>query len=133
MYLIDTDILIYSLKGRERVQEQFRMHAHQSKAISVVSYGELLYGARKSSSPTRNLSLVQGISETFPMLPVTPAVTEGFATVKAELELQGNRLEDFDLLIAATALTHNLVLVTNNQKHFSRVPGLDIENWNVSN
>ena len=54
---------------------------------------------------------------------------ETFGQMKALLESDGQRIDDMDLLIASTALTHNLVLVTKNEKHFRRVPGLEIENW----
>jgi tRNA(fMet)-specific endonuclease VapC len=56
---------------------------------------------------------------------------ETFAEIKADLQNQGNVIDDMDLLIAATALTMNYTLVTNNERHFSRIPGLQIENWAI--
>ena len=56
---------------------------------------------------------------------------ETFAEIKADLQNQGNVIDDMDLLIAATALTMNYTLVTNNERHFSRIPGLQIENWSI--
>ena len=129
MYLIDTDILIYALRGRAQVMRKMEERASYPCAVSIVTYGEILYGAMKSSMKGFTLPRVRRVNELFPIVPLTPAVMETFASLKADLEGQGKRLEDFDLLIAATALVLNYCLVTNNERHFSRVPGLEIENW----
>jgi tRNA(fMet)-specific endonuclease VapC len=63
------------------------------------------------------------------MVAVTQSVIETFAGIRASLETVGAPLDDMDLLIGATALSHNLTLVTNNEKHFSRIPGLSVANW----
>jgi tRNA(fMet)-specific endonuclease VapC len=63
------------------------------------------------------------------MVAVTQSVIETFAGIKANLETAGTPLDDMDVLIAATALSHNLTLVTNNEKHFSRIPGVAVANW----
>ena len=129
MYLIDTDIIIYSLKGIRVVTDNFRKHRTEPIVISVITYGEMVYGARKSRQTERNLATAHRVAEIYPMLPVTQAVIETFAGLRANLETAGTALDDMDLLIAATALSHNLALVTNNEKHFSRVPGLTVVNW----
>ena len=128
-YLIDTDIVIYSLKGDERVTQNFYEYRNSPKSLSVITYGELVYGAKKSKAVEKNLARAYRIAELFPIIDITPAVVETFGEIKTSLEKQGNIVADMDLLIAATALTHNLTLVTNNQKHFDRINGLDIENW----
>jgi len=128
-YLIDTDIIIYSLNNQGIVVENFRIHRETPKSLSVITYGELVYGARKSKFVEKNLGKVHRIAELFPIIHVSPAIMETFGEMKALLESDGQRIDDMDLLIASTALTHNLVLVTNNEKHFRRVPGLEIENW----
>lgn len=129
MYLIDTDTIIYSLKADETVTTRFAETSPLPKSISVITYGELAYGARKSQHPERNLATVSKVAELFPMIEVDRATIETFATIKSTLEKSGTPLDDMDLLIAATALTENLVLVTNNLKHFRRINGLRIENW----
>jgi tRNA(fMet)-specific endonuclease VapC len=129
MYLIDTDIIIYSLKGNRLVIENLQKHRTDPISISVITYGEMVYGARKSSQVERNLATAHRIAEIYPMLAVTQSVIETFAGLRAELHMTGTPLDDMDLLIAATALSHNLTLVTNNEKHFSRVPGLSLANW----
>jgi len=129
MYLIDTDILIYSLKGLPQVMDHLNRTAAAPKAISVISYGELLYGARKSARPDENLARVRRLGEVLPIIEVSPAVMEAFGSLKARLEHDGRRLDDFDLVIAATAITIGYRLVTNNEPHFSRIEGLYLENW----
>lgn len=128
-YLIDTDILIYSLKGHGIVQKRFIENEKIPKSISVVSYGELLYGAKKSINNEKNLAIVYRIKELFPIIDIDKAVMETFSDLKAKLRKSGAVIDDMDLLIAATALTMNFILVTNNEKHFRKIAGLKIENW----
>lgn len=128
-FLIDTDIIIYSLKQLPVVKENFRMYADDPKAISVITYGELFHGAAKSRDYRKNTATVRRLSELFPITEVTKSVMETFADIKAELQRRGNIIDDMDLIIAATALTMNYTLVTNNEKHFARIPNLRIENW----
>jgi tRNA(fMet)-specific endonuclease VapC len=128
-FLIDSDILIYSLQGKAPVNAHFQKYANAVKAVSIITYGELLYGAKKSGRPQKNLALVVRIGEIFPLVDVTRAVIEVFSDLKASLSKEGRILADMDLLIAATALSLNYALVTNNEKHFSRVPGLRLDNW----
>ena len=129
MYLIDTDILIYSLKGDPVVMDHLNRTSPSPKAISVISFGELLYGAHKSGHPIDNLARVRRLGEVLPVIDISPAIMEAFGSLKAQLESDGQRLDDFDLVIAATAITIGYRLVTNNEKHFSRIEGLEIENW----
>ena len=128
-YLIDTDIIIYSIKGNEVVRQHFAAHSDSLKSISVVTYGELVYGARRSADEARNMATARRIAELFPVIGVSKPIIEAFAEIKALLHKKGTPVDDMDLLIAATALHHNCILVTNNQRHFSLVPGLSIENW----
>ena len=131
IYLIDTDIIIYSLKNYPAVKNNFRKHANDPKTISVITYGELVFGAKKSEDYNKNIAAAHRISEVFPLVEVTKAIIETFAGIKADLQKQGNIIDDMDLLIAATAITMNYTLVTNNERHFSRIPGLQIENWSL--
>ncbi len=130
-YLIDTDMIIYSFKGHENVNAEFHLRRSSPKSISVVTCGELIYGARTSQHVEKNLARVYRIAEIFPVIPITPAVMDVFGELKVSHQRTGPVLDDMDLLIASTALTHNLILVTNNEKHFSGIKGLDIENWST--
>ncbi len=129
MFLLDTDNLIYSLKGMEKVVRNLEKHQQDYLCISVVSLMELYYGAFKSEKKTANLAKARRIEENFDILPVDSSVAETFGMLKSYLESNGKPLDDFDLIIAASALTSNLILVTNNQKHFSRIEGLKLDNW----
>ncbi|MCK5077017.1 MAG: type II toxin-antitoxin system VapC family toxin [Calditrichia bacterium] len=128
-YLIDTDIIIYSLKGNEKVKNKFEEFRVIPKSISVITYGELVYGARKSSYIEKNMGLVHRISELFEIIPINKAVMETFGEIKAGIQRKGVSIDDMDLIIGCTALIHNYTLVTNNIKHFTKIPGVKIENW----
>lgn len=83
----------------------------------------------KSTKRSVTLSRVRRLKDIFPIVPLRPSIMETFADLKSRLEMEGKRLDDFDLLIASTALALNYRLVTNNERHFRRIPGLEIENW----
>ena len=129
MYLLDTDILIYSLKGNEAVLRHVERRQHDPMQISVISLMELYYGAHKSERSAANLARVRRMENSFDILQVDHSIAETFGMIKSDLESQGAPLDDFDLVIAATALAFNLTLVTNNEKHFQRLQGLKLENW----
>ena len=129
MYLLDTDTLIFSMKGHARVNENLLERRDAPKAFSSLTYGELVYGARKSERPAVNLAKVYRLAELFPMIPVSRAIMDGFGELKVRLESQGDPIDDFDLIIGATALSMNYSVVTNNERHFRRIPGLRVENW----
>ena len=129
MYLLDTDILIYSLKNHPKVIENFELYADAPKALSVISYGELVYGANKSVQIATNLAKVHRLQEIFPVIEASKAILECFGTLKADLSKKGITIADFDLLIGSTAITLGYTIVTNNEKHFLKIPDLKIANW----
>ena len=129
MFLLDTDTLIYFLKGNARVVDNFKAHRTFPKAFSVITYGELIYGCRKSQRAVENLARVRQLAESYPIIDVTRSVMECFGEMKALLTKSGKPLDDFDLLIGCTALTMNYAVVTNNEKHYQKIPGLKVVNW----
>jgi len=129
MYLLDSDTLVFLLRRNATVADNFKAHDADPMAMSVVSYGELFYGAMKSSRPMKNAARVRRLGEILHVVDVSPAIMETFGTLKADLEQRGVRLDDFDLMIAATTLHLSYTLVTNNTRHFGRVADLAIENW----
>ena len=129
MYLLDTDTLIYFLKGEKSVVANFKAHTNTPKAISVITYGELVYGARKSERVTENLAKIHRLAELYPLIDTTRAVVDSFGEIKATLTSAGTTVDDFDLLIGCTAITLNYVVVTNNTRHYAMIPGLKVENW----
>ncbi len=128
-YLIDTDIIIYSLRGDRNVQQWFFDNQTIPKFISAITYGELIYGAKKSAHPTKNIATTNRIAELFTIIDINRGIIEVFADLKTKLELAGTKIGDMDLMIAATAIYMNLSLVTNNARHFSRIEDLQVESW----
>lgn len=126
-FLIDTDIIIYSLKGNETVHRWMLENKNLPKFISVVTYGELVYGARKSRYPEKNMATANRVAELFPVIDINKGIMEVFGELKARLESSGKRMDDMDLLIAATAMYMNLSVLTNNKDHFSRIDELKLE------
>jgi len=129
MYLIDTDTIIYSLKGIPEVVENFRVHNTDPKAISVITYGELIYGAEKSQNVSKNLARIHRLREIFPIIEISCSIMDTFGSLKSRLTSQGTVLNNFDLLIASTAITMDYTVVSNNEKHFKKIPELQLENW----
>ena len=129
MYLLDTDTIIYSLKGHEAVQRNLSTHIDDPMSLSVISLMELYYGAYKSQKVTSNISKIRILEKTFEIIPAGTENAEIFGLLKSDLEKSGSPLDDFDLIIAACAMTYNLTLVTNNYRHFERIDGLKLANW----
>ena len=129
MFLLDTDMVIFSFKGHPAVRENIARHRHDPLKISIITLVELYYGAFKSQQTAGNLAKVKKLEHTIDIISVGLETAELFGMVKAQLENRGKRLDDFDLVIAACALAHNLTLVTNNTDHFSRITDLKLVNW----
>ena len=126
-YLLDTNVLIDMFKGNQRVQERiFRADFHNCH-ISEITLAELYVGAFKGGRP-KQLQEIGFVCKRFCILPITTAL-ERYARLRVQLEKRGEIIDDFDLLIAATALTEGCTLVTHNLKHFERIEGLHTEDW----
>ena len=129
--MLDTNIVIYTIKNRPvRVREVFKRHSGQM-AISAVTFGELIYGAERSSQPERNLNDIEGMIARLEVLPFGELAAAHFGQVRAELARAGTSIGPYDQMIAGHARAAGLVLVTNNVDEFKRVPGLRIENWTL--
>jgi len=129
LYLLDTNTIIYSLKGHAIVKENLRQHLHDPMCISVVTLMELYYGVYKSQKVESNLAKIRALENSLEIIPLGKESVEIFGILKAKLERSGIPLDDFDLILASSALTHNFVLVTNNTKHFKRIEGLKVTDW----
>ena len=128
-YLLDSDTIIENLRNSQKVKARLIERAAIPKAISVITYGELLYGAKVSRQAEKNLAIIRGLPDVFPIVGIGRSIIETFIDIKGGLEAEGQPLDDMDLMIAATALTLNYCLVTNNTRHFGRIAGLELENW----
>ena len=126
-YLLDTKVLIDMFKGNQRVQERiFRAEFHNC-CISEITLAELYVGAFKGGRP-KQLQEIGFVCKRFRIVPISDAL-ERYARLRVQLERRGESIDDFDLLIAATALTAGYTLVTHNLKHFDRIEGLRTEDW----
>ncbi len=131
MYLLDTDTIIFSLKGHTALEKNLQQHFHDPIKICVVTLMELYYGAYKSQRVESNLAKIKTLENSLEIVPIGKESVEIFGIYKAKLEKSGTPLDDFDLILASCALAQNLVLVTNNIKHFERIEGLKFTNWMV--
>ena len=127
--MLDTDIIIYTLKNRpEQVKKQFIQHEGQM-CISVVTLGELIFGAEHSQQIERNLADIEAMVARLEVLPFDDKAAYHFGQLRAELYRTGQPIGPYDMMIAGHARSSGLRLVTNNVKEFSRVRGLFIESW----
>ncbi|MCJ7531435.1 MAG: PIN domain-containing protein [Anaerolineales bacterium] len=128
-YLLDTDICIYWLKGSQVVKDHLLNAGTEHIAISVITAAELYFGAYNSVRVKENHFHLERFLDTITILPLENYALQTFGVLKAELRKEGQALADFDLLIAATALAEGRVLVTNNIRHYERIPHIRLENW----
>lgn len=128
-YLLDTDTAVAWLRRNQAVRTRVADVGPAALAVSIVTVAELRYGAACSAQATANHQAIDGFLSGITVVGLDPAIARQFGEVKAALRTQGQLLEDADLFIAATALTYQLILATNNTQHFARIPGLQLENW----
>lgn len=130
IYLPDTNVWISYLNSRKsRVKEVLPQHRLEDIALCSVVKAELVFGAFRSSRRDANLKVLQALFSQMVSLPFDDSAADHYGRIRADLVARGTTIGPNDLMIAAIALTHNLVLVTNNTKEFSRVQGLHIEDW----
>ena len=129
-YLLDTNICIYLINQRpESVIRRFSTLKPSQVSLSMVTWGELYYGAYKSEKLQHNLRNLQQLSGLLEVLPLPVAAAEHYGRLRADLQRVGRSIGGNDLWIAAHALAEGHILVTHNTKEFERVEGLSVENW----
>ena len=129
-YMLDTNICIYIIKHKpESVYKRLKKIRPEDVCISSITYSELSYGVEKSEQTDRNrLALILMLSN-IDILEYDAVAAEEYGDIRARLEKEGTPIGSLDMLIAAHAKASGCTLVTNNQKEFSRVEGLKVENW----
>lgn len=129
-YLLDTSICIYLIKEQpHEVLEAFTAHSVGDIGISSITLAELSYGVRKSKYTDRNHAALEQFAAPLEIALFDADAAAAYGRVRAYLERKGTPIGSLDTLIAGHALSLGVVLVTNNVREFSRVPGLHIENW----
>jgi tRNA(fMet)-specific endonuclease VapC len=129
-YLLDTNICIYIRRERpQTVLERFKVLLPGSTAISVITYGELVYGVQKSPDSRKAMSILEELTTVIPVVPMAIEVAKTYGAIRSDLAARGELIGNNDLWIAAHAKSLGLTLVTNNEREFLRVEGLAVENW----
>ncbi|MBW1983016.1 MAG: type II toxin-antitoxin system VapC family toxin [Deltaproteobacteria bacterium] len=129
-YLLDTNICIYIHRQKPReVLARFQRLKPGDAAISVITWGELLYGAEKSQQRKKALQLLEEFKSVIPVMPLPENAGKTYGAIRASLESRGRLIGNNDLWIAAHAKAASLTLVTNNEREFQRVRGLMVQNW----
>jgi len=129
-YLLDTNICIYIAKRHPpEVLRHFDNLQVGDVAMSLITYGELQFGAEKSHISKQVHEKLERLAELVPVLPLTGNVAKHYGRIRAKLEQAGTPIGANDLWIAAHARAEDLILVSNNIREFKRVPGLKLENW----
>ena len=129
-YLLDTNICIYIAKQRPpSVAARFATLAAGSVGMSLITFGELRYGAEKSSHRVQALDTLNRLAALIPVVSLEAEVGERYGAIRAQLERAGTPIGNNDLWIAAHALSLGVTLVSNNTREFERVPKLKLDNW----
>ena len=127
-FLLDTNICIYLLKGQRGIVERIENVGCGNCFITDITLAELWFGAYNSNRIEQQKRGIVYLEQLFNVISVKDSV-ELFGSNKAYLKSKGLIIDDFDILIGSTAIKHNLILVTENVKHLSRLPCISVENW----
>ena len=127
-YLLDTCVCISMFRNEGNVRETLKKVGIEDCYISEITVAELYFGLAKSTDKKRKLEDIKEVQRLFRVIPAYSSFKE-YGEIRHSLEHTGQRAAQFDLLIGATAIHHQMTLVTSNLKHFERIEGLTIENW----
>jgi tRNA(fMet)-specific endonuclease VapC len=130
-YLLDTNICIYYIKGLHDLKSKFEKVGPENCFMSEITLAELKFGVAKSQVKKKNQKALENFLSGIQILPIFPAL-DIYAAEKAHLQKSGKIIDDFDLLIAATAVSFDLTMVTNNTSHFNRLADIKLEDWTVN-
>jgi tRNA(fMet)-specific endonuclease VapC len=129
-FLLDTNICIYIRRQRPpEVLARFQRLRSGEAVISVITYGELRYGAEKSQFREQAAAQLSELASLLPVMDLPLQAGDSYGAIRAKLEIKGEMIGNNDLWIAAHAMAAGLTLVTNNEREFQRIQGLKIQNW----
>lgn len=132
MYLLDTNACIRILNNSSQVLiNRLQQQSPEDLFLCSIVKAELVYGAYRSVYVAANLRVLKGFFGPFKSLPFDELCLEEYGRIRSDIERTGTPIGPYDLMIAATSLAHDLILVTNNTREFSRVVGLQIEDWQI--
>ena len=127
-YLLDTCVCISMFRNEGNVRDNLLKFGTQNCFISEITIAELYFDLAKAGNKKRKLNDIYEVQKLFRVLPAFTSYRE-YGEIRHSLEHTGLRVDQFDLLIGATALHHKMTLVTSNEKHFERIKGIEITNW----
>jgi tRNA(fMet)-specific endonuclease VapC len=129
-YMLDTNICIYIAKHQPpEVKARFDRLKPGQLVMSVITYGELYYGANKSNQRARALRLIEELVQEIPVEDLNSLAAQAYGEIRAWLEKRGRLIGNNDLWIGAHAMALDVTLATNNEREFKRIAGLSVENW----
>lgn len=133
MYLLDTNICIYAIKGTYKTLTDHLLSVSPDDIlISAITLSELEYGVGKSNWGERTRQTINTFLASFDVLPFADKEAVIFGALRANLEKEGTPIGLLDAMIGAQALANDLIVVTHNTKEFKRIPGLTVEDWTKS-
>ncbi|MCE2996128.1 MAG: type II toxin-antitoxin system VapC family toxin [Cyclobacteriaceae bacterium] len=127
-YLLDTNICIHFLADEYNIKEKIEKAGLENCFVSEITIAELKFGAENSQNKEKNRKVIDEFTKRFSIIPIYNSL-DIYALEKAKLRRKGKPLDDFDLLIGATAIANNFILVTRNVSDFDRLDGIEIKNW----
>ena len=127
-YLLDTNICIHFLGDEYNIKEKIEKAGLENCLVSEVTIAELKFGAENSLNKEKNRKTIDNFVKKFSIIPIYNSL-DIYAIEKAKLRKKGRSLDDFDLLIGATAISNSFILVTRNVSDFDRMDGIEIKNW----
>ncbi len=127
-YLLDTNICIYYLKGLYNLKEKINNVGNDNCYISEITLAELKFGVENSEQKKKNREVLNLFLSGIKVVPIYNAL-DVYAIEKSRLRKKGKTVDDFDLLIGASAVSNNMILVTNNIKHFKNIRDIKIQDW----
>jgi len=130
MYLLDTNIISYWMRGEKRVIDRIKKHAPSDLSLSTITLAEILYGIEKSPMKKRERRLkINQISSLLDLYPFDEAAAGRYAIIRTQLERKGMVISERDTQIASIAMANKLIIVTHNVKEFDRIDKLKAEDW----
>lgn len=129
-YLLDTNICIFFIKGQYDLNKKIAEIGEQYCFISEITVAELKYGIENSKTIEAMRPIVEAFIQKFAIIPIYNSL-DVYAKEKAKLRKQGLLVDDFDILIGATAIANDMVMVTNNVSHLGRLESITIEDWTI--
>ena len=130
MYLLDTNIISYWMRGDKRVIGRIKKHAPADLSLSAITLAEILYGIEKSPMKKKERQLkIKKISSLLDLYSFDEAAAVKYATIRAQLERKGMVISEGDTQIASIAMANKLTVVTHNVKEFGRIGKLTVEDW----